>query len=61
MKPCSAYGVRREKELGTIEAGKLADIIVIDRDLFSVPYEEILEAKVDLSIMDGKIVYERKA
>lgn len=53
-----AYGSFREKELGTIEAGKLADIIVLDRNLFAVPHEEIKEAKVVFTMVDGKVVHE---
>ncbi|HZK02105.1 MAG TPA: amidohydrolase family protein [Anaerovoracaceae bacterium] len=56
----SAYGVGRENELGTLEAGKLADIIIVDRNLFAVSHDEIRKAKVDMTIMDGDIVYERK-
>ncbi|MBT2655590.1 amidohydrolase [Bacillus sp. ISL-18] len=54
-----AYGTFRENELGTLEAGKLADIIVLDRNLFDVPTEEILETKVQLTIVDGKVVFEQ--
>jgi predicted amidohydrolase YtcJ len=56
---CSAYGVGREDELGTIEPGKFADIIVIDRNLFNVSPDEIRSARVDLTIMDGKVIFER--
>ncbi|QRG67390.1 amidohydrolase [Brevibacillus choshinensis] len=52
-----AYGTFREHELGTLEAGKLADIVVLDRNLFSVAPDEILNAKVKLTMVDGKIVY----
>lgn len=55
----SAYGVGREDELGTLEAGKLADIVVIDRNLFEVDPEELKTAKVDMTIMDGKVIYQR--
>lgn len=55
----SAYGVRREDELGTLEAGKFADIAVVDRNLFAVDPIEIMDAKVDLTVMNGKIVFER--
>ncbi|WCM14141.1 amidohydrolase [Priestia filamentosa] len=55
-----AHGCFREHELGTIEVGKLADIIVLDRNLFEVPTHEILETKVQLTIKDGNIVYEKK-
>jgi predicted amidohydrolase YtcJ len=51
-----AYG--RENELGTIEAGKLADIAVIDRNLFGIPADEIKDATVILTVMNGKIVHE---
>jgi predicted amidohydrolase YtcJ len=53
-----AYGSFREQELGTIKAGKLADIIVLDRNLFDVPYEEIKNAKVVFTMVDGKVVHE---
>ncbi len=55
----SAYGVRREQELGSLEAGKFADIVVLDRDLFQVTMDEVKETKVVLTIMDGKVVFER--
>ncbi len=55
----SAYGAGREYELGTLEAGKFADIAVIDRNLFEVPSEDIRSAKVDMTIMDGKIIFKR--
>ncbi|MGE5701761.1 MAG: amidohydrolase [Clostridia bacterium] len=55
----SAYGTFREHELGTIEVGKLADLIVLDRNLFAVPAEGILQTTVDLTIADGKVVFEK--
>jgi predicted amidohydrolase YtcJ len=55
----SAYGVRREHELGSLKAGNFADVIVIDRDLFGVPESELIDAKVDVTIFDGKVIYER--
>ncbi|WP_369419505.1 amidohydrolase family protein [Lentibacillus daqui] len=54
----SAYGGFREHELGTLEKGKLADVIVLDRNLFAVPVEEIKEAKVELTVMDGEVVFQ---
>ncbi|MRH41708.1 amidohydrolase family protein [Aquibacillus halophilus] len=53
----SAYGVFRESELGTLEKGKLADVIVLDRNLFNVGLEEIRDTRVALTVMDGKVVY----
>lgn len=55
----SAYAESFEKELGTLEPGKLADIVVLDRNLFKIPTDEIRFAKVTLTIADGKIVYKR--
>ncbi|WP_026679450.1 amidohydrolase [Fictibacillus gelatini] len=52
-----AYGSFREDELGTLEAGKLADLVVLDRNLFEIPAEEIIEAQVLLTIADGNIVF----
>jgi predicted amidohydrolase YtcJ len=54
----SAYGTFREQELGTLEVGKLADIVVLERNLFDIPLEEILDTKVKLTIVDGKVVYD---
>lgn len=55
----SAYGVSREEELGTLEPGKLADVIILDRDLFRVDPADVRSAQVDLTIMGGSIIYER--
>jgi predicted amidohydrolase YtcJ len=50
----------REEELkGSIEVAKLADLVVLDRDYFSVPDDEIIEIQVDMTVLDGDVVYER--
>jgi predicted amidohydrolase YtcJ len=54
----SAYGAFREHELGTLEPGKLADIVVLDQNLFAVPVEQIRHCRVSMTIMDGKVVYQ---
>jgi len=46
-----------EKAKGTVEPGKLADLVVLDRDIFTVDPAEIGEAKVMMTIFDGKIVF----
>jgi len=54
-----AYGSYREDELGTIEEGKLADIVVLNRNLFAIQLEEIQEASSILTMVDGKVVYKK--
>lgn len=53
----SAYLEKHENRIGTLEPGKLADIAVLDRNLFNVDKKEILEAKVVLTVSDGAVVY----
>ncbi|WKB35730.1 amidohydrolase family protein [Terrilactibacillus sp. S3-3] len=53
-----AYGSFREHDLGTLEAGKLADIVVLDQDLFSIAVEDIPKTKVRLTMMDGRVIYQ---
>ncbi|MFW6109509.1 MAG: amidohydrolase [archaeon] len=54
-----AYLGKDEDKLGSIEPGKLADLIVLDRDILSVPHEEIKDIQVLTTIVDGKIVYKK--
>jgi len=56
-----AYLNREEKETGSIEPGKSADLIVLDRDLFKIPPEQIHEAKVVLTLLEGKEVFRSSA
>ncbi len=52
-----AYAEFAAAEKGTIAAGKLADLVVLDRDIFAIPPEEIGGAKVRMTVFDGKIVF----
>ncbi len=52
------YANFQEKSLGTIEAGKLADLAVLDRNIFSMPVDKLPEAKVSLTIFNGKIIWQ---
>ena len=54
-----AYLGKDEDKLGSLEKGKLADLIVLDRDILTVPQEEIKDIQVLKTIVDGKIVYEK--
>ena len=49
--------LRMEDKIGTIETGKLADLVVLDRDYFSVLDAEIKKVRSALTIVDGKIVH----
>jgi predicted amidohydrolase YtcJ len=53
----AAYIMRLEDKTGSIEVGKRADLIVLDRNLFEISVTEINEARVLLTLMDGKTVY----
>ncbi|MEW9677808.1 amidohydrolase [Lentibacillus sp. L22] len=55
----SAYSVFREDELGTLEEGKLADIVVLDENIFKIPRENIADVKVAMTVVDGKIVFQK--
>ena len=46
-----------EDAIGSLEAGKKADVAVWDRDLYSVPAAELKEMKCEMTIFDGRIVY----
>lgn len=52
-----AFNLNQEKQFGTLEIGKLADISVIDQNIMDSPMEEIRNAKVCLTVQNGTIVY----
>jgi predicted amidohydrolase YtcJ len=52
----NAYAAFEEEVKGSLERGKLADMVVLDRDIFSIPPEEIETAAVDMTILDGRII-----
>jgi len=54
----AAFAGRREKQEGSLEAGKLADLIVINQDLFKIPPSAIGKTEVLLTMVGGKVVYE---
>ncbi len=56
-----AYSMRKEAELGSIEKGKAADMIVLDRNLFEIDPNSIVDTKVVYTIFAGKIVYDADA
>ncbi len=52
-----AYAVFQENERGTIETGKFADFTVLSADILQVPDSEILETRVVMTIIGGKVVF----
>ena len=53
--PAAFYG--QSNKMGTLTSGKRADMIVLDRDIFEVDPMEIADARVEMTIFDGRIVY----
>lgn len=56
----NAYFVFRENELGTLQKGKYADLLVLDRDYLTVPADQIKDLQPLITMVGGKIVYEAK-
>ena len=53
----AAWLMHQEDRAGSIEPGKWADVVVLDRDLFEIPPEQINEARVVMTLLDGKVIY----
>ncbi len=56
----NAFLHNEEKEKGSLEAGKLGDLIVLDRDLMTCPVDEVRDIKVTHTVVGGKVVYQKK-
>jgi len=56
----SAFAAFEETEKGSVAPSKLADLVVLSDDLFSIPPEKIKDAQVTMTIVGGKVVYEAK-
>jgi predicted amidohydrolase YtcJ len=54
-----ARALRLDQSIGSIQAGKLADIIVLNHDLFAIPTDAISETRVEMTIFGGRIVFNR--
>ena len=55
----AAYASYTEQENGTVEIGKYADFTVTEKDLYTINPDDIKDTKVDMTIIGGKIVYNR--
>ena len=56
----NAYAVFAEQQWGTLAPGYLADLVVLDRDLFALPAESLGTARVRFTVVGGKVVYRRE-
>ncbi len=54
----SSWQVHQDKTTGSLEVGKLADLIVLDRNVMTVPVSEISKTKVLMTMVGGKVVYD---
>jgi hypothetical protein len=54
--PAAFYGQARN--MGSLTPGKWADMIVLDRDIFQEDPMEIADARVEMTVFDGRIVYQ---
>ena len=52
-----AYAAFQEGSKGSLTVGKLADITVLSKDILTVPDDEIRSARVDYTIVGGKVLY----
>jgi len=56
----SAYAEFQETVKGSISVGKLADLVILSRDIFKIDPKEIENAKVNFTVVGGRVVYEER-
>jgi hypothetical protein len=56
----NSYFVMRENDLGSIQPGKLADLVVMDRDYLTIPADQIKDIKPVITMVGGKVAYDAK-
>ncbi|MDH5406275.1 MAG: amidohydrolase family protein, partial [Candidatus Aminicenantes bacterium] len=56
----SAFAAFEEDIKGSIEEGKLADMVVLSHDIFKVPTPEILDIEVEMTFLGGQVIYHRE-
>jgi len=56
----SAYAEFMENRKGMIKNGYLADMVIFNNDLMTIPHDQIMSSKVDYTIVGGKVVYQRE-
>ena len=55
----AAYAAHAEKDLGSLEAGKLADMVLLNKNVMTIDAREILSTSPILTVIGGEVVYER--
>jgi len=53
----AAYASFAENDIGSLSPGKKADFVVLDKDIMTLPVDEILKTKVVATVVDGTVVY----
>ena len=56
----AAYGSFAERERGSIEVGKLADLVVLSQDILSVPEDALMRTEVIATLVGGRVLFEKK-
>ena len=56
----AAYAGYRDRDTGSLELGKAADVVVLSGDIFETPSDELSEVRVDLTMVDGTVEYRRR-
>ena len=56
----AAYAEFQDSLKGSLEVGKLADMVVLTKDIFVLPPKEILNTEVEATIFDGQVIYVRE-
>ena len=55
----AAHLTFEEDRKGSLEVGKLADMVVLSQDLLTIDPARTMDTEVDMTILDGRVVYER--
>jgi predicted amidohydrolase YtcJ len=53
----SSYELHQDADTGSLEPGKLADLIILDRNVLEIPEDQIADIKVMQTLVGGKVVY----
>jgi predicted amidohydrolase YtcJ len=56
----SAFAEFQDRVKGSLTPGKLADLVMLDRDVFKIDPSQIDKVKVTMTVVDGKVVWEAK-